>query len=414
MSKPIKVCRICGNKNLVKVLDLGEQFLTGVFPKTKKQPVSRGPLHLVKCHNNVLTSSVCGLLQLGHDYSLDEMYGENYGYRSGLNLSMVRHLQSKILYILQTVNLKDDDLVIDIGSNDSTTLQAYPNHKCNLVGIDPTGKKFSKFYPPHINLISDFFSHSTVRNHLGDKKAKIITSFSMFYDLDNPMKFMKDICRTLAHNGIWVFEQSYMPTMLERNSYDTVCHEHKEYYGLHQIKWMTDKVGLRIIDVQFNEINGGSFSVTVAHLSSDYKDYPYLQKLLNCEIQKSLHALEPYFQFSKRVEHLRIELINFLKQKKIKGNSVYALGASTKGNVILQYCGITEKEIPFVGEVNLDKFDCFTPGTLLPIISEEILLKKNPDYLLVLPWHFKDFFINNKKFNNTKLVFPLPTLEVNS
>ena len=413
MHKSIKACRVCGNTKLVKVLNLGDQFLTGVFPKTKNQKISFGPLQLVKCHYEVENKNICGLLQISHDYNLDEMYGENYGYRSGLNSSMVSHLKEKVSYILEMITLSDDDLVIDIGSNDSTTLQAYPNHKCNLVGIDPTGKKFSKYYPSHIKLIPDFFSLDIARKHLGNKKAKIITSFSMFYDLDKPLDFMSEVSNMLANDGIWVFEQSYMPTMLELNSYDTVCHEHKEYYGLQQIKWMTDKVGLRIVDVQFNKVNGGSFSVTVAHSASNYKSYPFLKQLLDEEIGKSLHTLEPYFEFSKRVENLRLKLIHFLKKTKAEGKIVGALGASTKGNVILQYCNITEKEISFVGEVNVDKYGSYTPGTLLPIIPEEILLRKKPDYLLVLPWHFKEFFVKNKKFNSSKLIFPLPTIDYN-
>jgi NDP-4-keto-2,6-dideoxyhexose 3-C-methyltransferase len=411
MSKPIKACRICGNTKLVKVLDLGNQFLTGVFPKTKNQKISCGPLQLLKCHEDLVNKNICGLLQISHDYDLDEMYGDNYGYRSGLNPSMVSHLNEKVSHILKMVILSDNDLVIDIGSNDSTTLQAYPNHKCNLVGIDPTGKKFSRYYPSHIKLIPDFFSLDIARKHLGNKKAKVITSFSMFYDLDKPLDFMHEVSNMLADDGIWVFEQSYMPTMLECNSYDTVCHEHKEYYGLQQIKWMTDKVGLRIVDIQFNKVNGGSFSVTAAHSTSDYKSYPQLKQLLDEEINKSLNTLEPYLEFSKRVEKLRLNLISFLNQAKAKGKIVGALGASTKGNVILQYCNITEKEVSFVGEVNVDKYESYTPGTLLPIISEEILLSKNPDYLIVLPWHFKDFFIKNKKFDSSKLIFPLPNMD---
>jgi len=409
--KKIKTCRICGNRNLVTVLDLGKQFLTGVFPKEKNQVVASGPLKLVKCYSELSNKKCCGLLQISHDYNLDEMYGDNYGYRSGLNPSMVKHLHEKVSYILKMITLSDNDLIVDIGSNDCTTLMGYPKNKYQLVGIDPTGKKFSKFYPPHIQLISDFFSIYKFREYLGNKKAKVITSFSMFYDLDKPLEFMSDVCKILANDGIWIFEQSYMPTMLECNSYDTVCHEHKEYYALEQIKWMTDRVGLKIIDVQFNKINGGSFSIIVAHSKSNYKVYPFLNELLDVEKSKSLNTLKPFLEFSKRVEEFRSKFINFLEMAREKGKRVGALGASTKGNVILQYCGINKKQINFVAEINPEKFGCFTPGTLLPIISEDAALQKNPDYLIVLPWHFKDFFIKNKKFNKIKLIFPLPTMD---
>jgi NDP-4-keto-2,6-dideoxyhexose 3-C-methyltransferase len=410
MPSPIIKCRICGNTNLVKVLDLGEQALTGVFPKNKKQAVTKGPLQLLKCHSEI--DNVCGLLQLAHSYNPEEMYGDNYGYRSGLNPSMVSHLNQKIKLILEIVNLDSGDIVIDIGSNDSTTLQAYPDEGLELVGIDPTGEKFKEYYPSHIKLISNFFSLKIFREHFGDQKAKVVTSFSMFYDLESPIDFMCDVRDILELEGIWVFEQSYMPTMLEQNSYDTVCHEHLEYYGLHQIKWMTDKVGLRIIDVEFNNINGGSFSVAVAKANSSYSAFSGLEELLDRELRLGLGTLKPYQDFAKRVINCRSDLLNFLKSSHLIGKKVFALGASTKGNVILQYCEITDKEICFIGEINADKIGSFTPGSLIPIISEQELLLKEPDFLIVLPWHFRDFFLDNKKFKGLQLVFPLPHLQI--
>src|SRR5450759_3424359 len=235
MYKKVEKCRICGNPNLERVLDLGEQMLTGVFPREKGTKVTIGPLHLVKCMGG---DSVCGLVQLEHSYDLGEMYGENYGYRSGLNASMVAHLRGKVKTILGQVALREDDLVIDIGSNDSTTLQAYPSSGRVLVGVDPTAVKFHSYYPPHIQLIPDFFSAALVKARFPGQKAKVVTSFSMFYDLEDPMGFMQQVYDVLADDGVWVFEQSYMPTMLDTNSYDTVCHEHLEFYALRQSKWM--------------------------------------------------------------------------------------------------------------------------------------------------------------------------------
>ncbi len=271
MYRRISECRICKNTELVEVLDLGVQALTGVFPRTKAQDVTAGPLKLVKCTGD---EAACGLLQLQHTYDLGELYGDNYGYRSGLNASMVAHLHRKVRRILDRVRLPDDALIVDIGSNDSTTLQAYPTQGCTLVGIDPTANKFREFYPPHIRLIPDFFSATTIQQHLLARKATVITSFSMFYDLEEPLTFMKEVAEVLDDEGVWVLEQSYMPTMLRMNSYDTVCHEHLEYYALKQIKWMTDRADLKIIDVEFNDINGGSFSLMVAKRGSHYPESP--------------------------------------------------------------------------------------------------------------------------------------------
>lgn len=407
--KKIERCRICGNHQLERVLDLGEQMLTGVFPREMGANITKGPLRLVKCIGG---DNVCGLLQMEHSYDLGEMYGENYGYRSGLNASMVAHLHNKVKRIMGQVELHDGDLVIDIGSNDSTTLQAYPSEGLLLVGVDPTGVKFQSYYPPHIQLIPDFFSSKLVETCFPGKKAKVVTSFSMFYDLEDPMGFMQQVYDVLADDGVWVFEQSYMPTMLDTNSYDTVCHEHLEFYALRQIKWMADRVGFKIVDVEFNDVNGGSFSITVSKASSDLTVLPSVQAILDDECARGLNTLQPFRDFSERVEASRKELLAFLAEARKQGKRVAVLGASTKGNVLLQYCALTTADVECVGEVNAEKFGCFTPGTWLPIVNENDLFASEPDYLLVLPWHFRNFFIANRKWKTAKLVFPLPRLEV--
>lgn len=405
----IKKCRICENQNLENVLDLGEQVLTGVFPKNKDHlAITSGPLRLVKC----MGEGVCGLVQLEHSYDLGEMYGLNYGYRSGLNQSMVAHLRNKVAQICKLVGLKPGDLVLDIGSNDSTTLQCYPNEGLHLVGIDPTGVKFSAYYPAYIDLIPDFFSSKLVEEKFPSKKAKIVTSFSMFYDLEDPIDFMRQIFEVLDDDGVWVFEQSYLPAMLATNSFDTVCHEHLEFYTLKQIKWMADRVGFNIIDVEFNDINGGSFSVTVAKKKNNSKVNPEVQRILDQEVELGLDTLKPFEDFAERANKARKELLQLMKSIHERGQTIYAIGASTKGNVLLQYYGIDDKQIPMVGEVNAEKYGCFTPGSWIPIGKEEDVLLQNPDYLLILPWHFRKFFIENPKFSGAKLIFPLPEVQV--
>lgn len=415
MYKEIVKCRICGNSELTPVLDLGTQYLTGIFPKDKKLKITAGPLELVKCHGSK-GQKHCGLLQLRHSYDLNEMYGFNYGYRSGLNLSMVRHLHEKVGKICELVDLREGDLVIDIGSNDSTLLQGYPQNRFTLVGIDPTGAKFKGYYPSSICLIPDFFSSKIVREHYGSRKAKVITSVSMFYDLESPMDFMRQICDTLADDGIWVFEQSYMPTMLVRTAYDTVCHEHLEYYGLEQIKWMTDRLGLKIIDVELNDINGGSFSITVAKKDSPYKEASVaVGKLLADEGKQGFDSLVPFERFRERVFRHKEDITRFLGEIKAKGQKIIGYGASTKGNVILQFCNLTVSDMTCIAEINSDKFNSFTPGSCIPIISEEDAKVLKPDYLMVLPWHFRENIVQREsRFLQAggKLFFPLPKLEV--
>ena len=409
MYRALTQCRICGNGKLLEVLDLGVQALTGVFPATRAQGVTEGPLKLVKCTD---ASGCCGLLQLAHSYDHDEMYGTNYGYRSGINQSMVKHLHGKIQKILGLADLSGNPVVLDIGSNDGTTLRAYSTLRCDLVGIDPTADKFRRYYPDNVTVVPEFFSAATYMKAAQGRKARIVTSFSMFYDLEDPLAFMREVVEILENNGLWVFEQSYMPLMLERNSYDTVCHEHLEYYALAQVKWMSDRAGLRIVDVEFNETNGGSFSVAAAKISSSYAEFPGLQKLLNRESKAGLDGPEPYRAFAARAAASREDLRAFFSRTKASGQRVAGLGASTKGNVLLQYCGLSGRELYAIGEVNEDKFGCFTPGSLIPIRPEQELFADEPDFFLVLPWHFREFFLRKYKPKKAALVFPLPKLDM--
>ena len=407
MTDPIKACRICGNEELVKILDLGMQKLTGTFPRSPDPDLTGGPLVLVKCTGE----NVCGLVQLDRSYDLAEMYGENYGYRSGLNQSMVEHLRDKVRRITGLDLLRSGDLIVDIGSNDGTTLGFYAQDGLTLVGIDPTADKFRQYYPPHVDIIPDFFTARLVQERLPGRKARVVTSFSMFYDLEDPLAFMREIEGILEDDGIWVFEQSYLPTMLARNSYDTVCHEHIEFYALQQIHWMTERAGLAIRDVEFNDINGGSFSVTVG--KADGADLPaQVAELLEDEKRNGIASLEVYRDFEQRTQRLRAELTSFIETARAEGKTVAALGASTKGNVLLQYCDLSPDTIIAVGEVNPDKYGCVTPGSWIPIVPQTELLERSPDYLLVLPWHFRDFFIGSSQLANATLLFPLPELEV--
>jgi hypothetical protein len=408
MYKEIKECRICSSTNLKQVLSLGNQYLTGVFPKNVDENVTSGPVDLVWCPES-------GLLQMKQTYSLEQMYGDNYGYRSGLNASMVSHLEQKIKTLENIVKLSDSDLVIDIGSNDATSLKAYKG-KHRKVGIDPTGSKFKEYYTDEITLIPDFFTAEKFKNIFPEEGAKIITSIAMFYDLESPMDFVKDIEHCLAEDGIWHFEQSYMPSMLKTNSYDTICHEHLEFYSLKVVKFMLEKNGLRIIDVQMNSINGGSFAVTACKNNAKYiSNNAVINWLIEQENDMGLDTFKPYQEFAERAFKHRESLVRLIDSLVADGKTVFGYGASTKGNVLLQFCNLTSKQIPFIAEVNEDKFGSFTPGSLIPIISESEAKAMKPDYFLVLPWHFKNNILSREKefiANGGKFIFPLPEIEI--
>lgn len=407
-STGIDRCRVGGSKHLIEVLDLGEQALTGVFPRQPDAAVTSGPLRLV-------WSPDSGLLQLSHSYDLGEMYGENYGYRSGLNRSMVEHLTQKIHELERWADLKPGDAVLDIGSNDATSLKAYRTGGLQRTGIDPTGEKFRRFYPDDITLVPDFFSADAYRR-AGAKPASIVTSIAMFYDLEDPIAFARQVESVLAPGGLWHFEQSYMPSMLRLVSYDTVCHEHLEYYSLGVVQKILDAAGMRVVDVKMNAVNGGSFAVTAARKTDPRRGADAVVAwLLEQEDRMGLHTPRPYREFEERVFRHRADLRRLLEALKADGKKVLGYGASTKGNVVLQFCGIGPDLLPCIAEVNEDKFGAFTPGTGIPIVSEAEARAMQPDYLLVLPWHFRDGIVRREAeflARGGRLIFPFPEIEI--
>lgn len=406
--KRINECRIGRKSNLISVLNLGEQVLTGVFPKTKNETIQKGPLELV-------WSPDSGLLQLAHSYPSNEMYGDNYGYRSGLNQSMVNHLSAKVSKLEKKYQIKSNDVVLDIGSNDATLLKSYQSSNLHRIGIDPTGKKFKSYYPEDILLAPDFFSEKVFKS-ITNKKAKVITSIAMFYDLENPVEFAQHISSCMEEEGIWHFEQSYMPSMLRMTSYDTICHEHIEYYSLGAVKKILEAADLKIIDVEMNAINGGSFAVTAAKKSSQHKqNLAVINWLLEQENRMGLGTPKLFRDFEERVYRHREDLTRLIHSLLSDNKTILGYGASTKGNVLLQFCGFTSNEITAIADVNPEKYGRFTPGSHIPIISEKEAHEMNPDYFLVLPWHFKDSILQREKeflLKGGKFIFPLPEIEI--
>ena len=398
-------CRLCRNSEFVSILDLGVQCLTGVFPKANESDPPAAPLELVRCASH----SGCGLVQLRYSVDPELMYGENYGYRSSLNRAMVRHLESIVQKLRNVVKVGPADLVLDIGSNDGTLLGFYDDD-VTRVGMDPTIAKFSGYYKEGIIAESSFFSREKFNEVSGGRKARIVTSIAMLYDLADPIEFAKQVRDILAPDGVWFFEQSHLPAMLAANAYDTVCHEHLEYYALTQIRWMLDQCDLKIIDVEFNDVNGGSFAVMAAPKESTFTEPSRsIEEILANEAVMENALLE----FSDRVARHRELLLSALEREAKRG-SVLGYGASTKGNVLLQYCGITPSLVRCIADVNEEKFGRITPGTRVPIVSEAEALALNPDVLLVLPWHFRDFIVKKEQgflSRGGRLLFPLPEIE---
>ena len=400
-------CRICERPNLLTVLSLHELYLTGVFPRTRGESITKGPLELVWCSN-------CGLLQLRHSYDPTEMYGENYGYRSGLNAAMIAHLAEKARALVAVANIQSGEVILDIGSNDATLLKAFPENT-RRIGVDPTGSKFGEHYQG-LELVPTFFSAEAVAAALGGAKPRLITSIAMFYDLESPAAFVQDIASTLAEDGIWHFEQSYMPSMLRTTAYDTICHEHIEFYSFAVVKNLLETRGMKVVDVEMNDINGGSFAVSASKAHAPYApNSAVIDWLLRQEAAMGLDTPAPFREFERKIFDHRTQLLELIEALVDSGKKVLGYGASTKGNVLLQFCGITERLLPAIAEVNEDKFGCFTPGTEIPIVSEADAAAMHPDYYLVFPWHFKHTILERERdfrAQGGKFIFPLPEIAI--
>lgn len=407
-------CRVCGNEALIPILSLGEQSLTGRFPRPDEADPLSGPLALLLCDGS---TGACGTLQLAHDYDQGEMFGDRYGYRSAVTETMRRHLADKVQALVARAQPKPGDAVLDIGCNDGTLLRCYDGMGLRRIGIDPSSGPFVGTLPEDVELVVDFFSAERVRPLLGDQKLRIVTSIAMFYDLPDPVGFMREVRSILADDGIWEMEQSYMPLMLSELTYDTICHEHLTYYGLSQIAWMAERAGLRIIDASTNDVNGGSFRVQLTPAEGprrpDAEAERSIAALLEAERAGGLGTPEPYRTFAGRIRHHQEVIRDFFAANRDK--LVLGYGASTKGNVVIQYCGLTSREIPAILERYPQKVGLSTPGSRIPIISEEEGRARKPDYLFVFPWHFRAEIIRREQAfldAGGHLVFPLPRFEV--
>jgi SAM-dependent methyltransferase len=408
-------CRVCGSPSLKKVIDLGPQYLQGSFIKPGKEMPSHRMIDcsLVRC-NPELDENACGLLQMEHSVPSEILYAA-YWYRSGTNNTMRNHLKEIVESVENTVPNIKHPLVLDIGCNDGTLLDFYPKHFIKY-GCDPSDVAQEV---KDATVVQDIFPSEELFKLLEGKKLDVITSIAMFYDLENPVEFVKGIKRFLSAKGVWVFEMSYMPKMLELDSYDTICHEHLEFYSLAVLENILELGGMKTFKISFNDINGGSIRCYATHKENSKHDSKENLQLINeirhREFDMELDTDKPYVEFQQRIEVLKKELHDLLVKLKKEGKKVHVYGASTKGNTILQWCNIDHTLVEFAAERNPDKYGAMTLGTNIPIISEAESRAMNPDYYLVLPWHFKPEFLEREKEaldKGTGFIFPVPKIEI--
>ncbi len=404
----IKKCKNCYSSSLSNLFSLGNLNFTGKFPKSKSTNISKAHLGLVMCKK-------CTLVQLNRSFNLKYLYGPDYGYKTGINKTMRDHMSDIRLMLSKKSKLKAGDYVLDIASNDATLLNFYSKNIVK-VGVDPLVNKYISFYKKINYKISDFFSADKILEKKIYKKFKIITALSVFYDAENPNKFLKDVKKILHNDGIFMLEQADLLSIIKLKMFDTICHEHLYYYSTKVIINMIESNNLRVFDLKRNNINGGSVQYLICKKDSKYKtNHKIIQKVLNEEKKLKLDKQNTYFAFIKEINNVRSKLRGILNSLIYKKKTIHGYGASTKGNVLLQYFGLNQKYIKYIADRNPKKFNHYTPGTKIKIISEKKSRKLSPDYYLVLPWHFKKEILQREtkiRKKGCKFIFPLPNLKI--
>lgn len=357
------------------------------FVEESEKDYVKGPLELVLCS---VKDGGCGLLQLRHTLDHDVLY-RKYWYRSGISTTMVKALGDIAASAERLVKLSAGDMVVDIGSNDGTLLRQFKTTGLVTVGFEPSNL-WKLGIEGTSRIVNDYFNCEAFSREFRDKKAKLITSIAMFYDLEDPNRFVEDVKKCLDKDGLWIIQMNYLGLMLENNTFDNISHEHLEYYSLLSLENLLNRHDMEPFDVELNDVNGGSFRIYVRHKGGKIKAFPEARKRLtelkNQEKQKGFDDNRTYDEFARKIEKMKKDMMNFLRQETARGKKIFIYGASTRGLVVLQYFGIDRRLIKAAVDKNPDKWGKYIVGTGIPIMSVEEYRKEKPDYLFVLPYHF--------------------------
>jgi len=411
----VKRCRVCGNTDLVPCIDIGEQYLSSVFPTdlNYRKDAVKYPLDLVMCRKKE-DGTTCGLVQLGHRLDLTAMY-DAYPYTSSTNSSMARILENVAESGRALKHLEAGDVILDIGGNDGTLLSFFKNDPYTLINIDPAQNVASLLNSKNYTSVRDFFNAEAFRK-VSKKKAKLIFSIAMFYHLDDPLKLARDAAACLDDDGVWIIQMAYLPAMIRTNMYDNIVHEHAGYYATNHMVWLMEQLGLEVFDVMENDVYGGSFRVFVK--KKGCAKFPQTERLranLQKELEEGIYDLATYQKFTERIEKTRTDLQELCKKIKAEGKTIWVYGASTKGNTVLQYCGIGKNEIVAAADSNPFKHGKYIIGSDIPIKDEAEMRAARPDYLLSLPYSFTGAFVKREAglvAQGTKFIVPLPEVKV--
>ena len=390
------------------LFSLGEIYPSDFLKEGEKPETEKVELKLIMNDN--------GLVRLEKIAPMNQMYWK-YWYRSGINTTMREALKDIVDSILRIQKTEQDNVWLDIACNDGTLLSFVPKEFIRI-GIDPADNSFkyeSELHAHHI--IQDYFSKEVYQKKLGNKKVKIITSIAMFYDVSEPKQFIKDIYDILEDDGIWVMQLSYSPLMIRQMAFDNICHEHIYYYSFLNLEKLLNDNGFLICNVELNNVNGGSFRLyirkTEYFLLKNQTDIEWfnINSFRNFENTLEIDNPTTWIKWFEKIEWLKNEITKFIQVCKSENKIIWGYGASTKGNTLLQYFGLDNTLIDAIADRNPSKHGLYTIGSNIPINSEEEMRQVQPDYLLILPWHFKQEFIEREKKylqKGGKMIFPCP------
>lgn len=409
--KTLVNCRVCDNNNLKHIISLGNQHLVD-FLEDDDEKKTVAPLELSLCNKS---QGGCGLLQLQHTVPPDLLY-RRFWYKSGVNQTIRNDLEDIVSSAEKLCTLNDQDFVIDIGANDGTLLRFYKNRSLNLVGFEPATNLMDDAKIGNTEIINNYFNSNDFIEKFGSNKAKVITSISMFYDLEKPNDFVRDLSKILSKDGVWILQMNYLVTMLQNNAFDNIVHEHLEYYSLQSLEYLLSKHDLEVFDISFNNINGGSIRTYIKHKDcTKFSITDSVQETRQSEKNLGLDDEKPYLDFANSIKNQKTQTYDFIKNEVNNNKIIHVYGASTRGNTLLQYYGLNSDLIKVASERNPSKWGKRTVGTNIPIISEDESRKIKPDYYLILPWYFLDEFLEREKLflkEGGKFIVPLPKFKI--
>ena len=402
-------CQGCGAKGLERVLDLGYQPLCNEFlPATRAiGPQTYYPLCLCYCHQ-------CSLVQLEYVIPTEVTFGDQYTYLTGSSQSLVQYYANLARRLVDRVNLRPGDTILEIGSNDGTFLKAFRSLGMNVLGVEGAKQSSSIAVASGIPVIEQFFGAGTaakVKDELPpESNIRLIVAMNVLAHTDNINEFLAEVTNLMERDTVFVSQSHWLIALLQKFEFDTIYHEHLRYYTLGSLMRLFQRHGLNITDAEITEFYGGS---VLAYASkSPQSQSREMLKVLGQE--EGVDIVIVFRSMKQKLLQNKSRLFNLLVELRSSGKRVVGLGAPMKASTLLNYYGITPDLVEHIAEVNPLKVGTVVPGVRIPVVDEDVVLKERPDYALLLSWNMAEHIIPKYRSMGFqgKFILPVPELEV--